>query len=48
MPTEPERLPPEAFENDFFPGWEVSKRSYSPKARARFKKFIASAIIQEA
>ena len=22
------KLPPEAYENDFFPGWEVSKRSY--------------------
>ena len=33
-------LPYQAYENDFLPGWEVSKWHHSPEARERFERTI--------
>lgn len=33
-------LPPQAFENDGFVGWAVSKSHYSPAFRERFERTI--------
>ena len=35
------RLPPEAFENDFFPGWEVTKAAYPKAFHEWFARFLA-------